>query len=227
MNKALLSWSSGKDCALALERVRQQGEYDVVGLLTTVTEEYDRVSMHGVHRSLLEAQAEALGLPLEIVWIPKAANNEIYEQRMRETLERCLQNGIETVIFGDLYLEDIRAFREEQTEWAGMKTHFPIWGEATDQLAHKFIADGYKALTVCVDSQTLAKSFAGRNLDEAFLQDLPDPIDPCGENGEFHTFVYDGPVFNDPIAFSKGEIILRDERFYYCELLLDRRQRDK
>lgn len=219
MKKALLSWSGGKDCAMALERMRDQGEYDIVGLLTTVTEAYDRISMHGVRRSLLEAQANALGLPLEIVWIPKAANNEIYEQRMWETLECSLHKGVETVIFGDLYLEDIRAFREEQTARAGMKTYFPIWEEPTDKLVQSFITNGYKAMTVCVDSNSLTKPFAGRNLDHEFLRDLPDTVDPCGENGEFHTFVYDGPIFQQPIPFTKGEVILRDERFYYCELL--------
>lgn len=219
LEKAILSWSGGKDCALALERIRQQGKYDVVALFTTVTEEFDRISMHGVRRALLEAQAESLQLPLEIVWIPQAASNNIYEERLKETLKCPLQNGVETVIFGDLFLKDIRAYREIQMDRIGMHTQFPLWGEPTDKLARGFIADGYKALTVCVDSKALPKSFAGRNFDSDFLQALPDQADPCGENGEFHTYVYDGPIFPDPISFQKGEIVLRDERFYYCDLL--------
>lgn len=218
MSKALLSWSGGKDCALALERVRQQGEYEIIGLLTTVTEGYNRISMHGVRRTLLEEQAESLGLPLEIVYIPQAATNAIYEQRMGETLERHRDQGVETVIFGDLFLADIRAYREKQTARVGMKTTFPLWGEPTEQLIQQFIADGYKAITVCVDSQALPQQFVGRCLDGDFMRELPSAIDPCGENGEFHTFVYDGPVFQYPLPIKKGEIVLRDERFYYCDL---------
>lgn len=219
MKKALLSWSGGKDCAMALERVRQQGKYDIVSLLTTVTEDYNRISMHGVRRTLLEAQAESVQLPLEIVHIPRSANNDIYERRMGETLERYVAKGVETVIFGDLFLADIRAYREKQLVRVGMQAHFPLWGAPTDKLAQRFVADGYKATTVCVDSQQLAKQFAGRELDRQFFKALPDTVDPCGENGEFHTFAYDGPIFRFPIEVEKGEIVLRDERFYFCDLL--------
>lgn len=220
MKKALLSWSGGKDCALVLERVRQQGEFDIVSLLTTVTEDFDRISMHGVRRSLLEAQAESLGLPLEIVRIPRLANNDIYEQRMRETLERFRDNGIQTAIFGDLCLADIREYREKQLARVGMRARFPLWGEPTDKVAQQFLANGYKAITACVDSEVLPKRFVGRQLDRELLSELPAASDPCGENGEFHTFVYDGPVFRFPVEVDRGEIVLRDERFYYCDLLL-------
>lgn len=219
MKKALLSWSGGKDCALALERVRQQGEFDIVSLLSTVTEDFARISMHGVRRSLLEVQSESLGIPLEIVHIPQSAKNDIYEKRMRESLERFRVDGVETVIFGDLCLIDIREYREKQMKRAGMQAKFPLWGEPSDKVAQQFLAAGYKAITVCVDSEALPKRFVGRQLSREFFSELPAACDPCGENGEFHTFVYDGPVFHFPIDVRRGDIVLRDARFYFCDLL--------
>ncbi len=222
MKKALLSWSGGKDCLLALERIRQQGTYDVVSLLTTVTEDVDRISMHGVRQSLLEAQAQSLQLPVTTVRIPPAANNDTYEQRMRETLEHFCDDGVDTVIFGDVFLTDVREYRERQLAQMGMRAHFPLWGEATDRLVQSFLAEGYKAMTVCVDTEVLPKRFVGRDLTPSFFKELPDTCDLCGENGEYHTFVYDGPAFRSPIPIVKGDIVLREKRFYYCDLLLDR-----
>lgn len=221
MKKALLSWSGGKDCALALARVREQQEYDVIGLLTTVTEDVDRISMHGVRRELLEVQAEALQLPLDIVYIPPSVTNKVYEQRMAAALKHHRDDGVETVIFGDMLLTDIRSYREEQLARFGIEAHFPLWGEATDRLVERFVEEGYKAITVCVDREQLSRQFIGRKLDKDFLDELPDTADPCGENGEYHTFVYGGPVFSSSIPVQKGDIVLRDGRFYYCDLWLD------
>lgn len=219
MEKAILSWSGGKDAAMALEQVLKKGTFQVAALLTTVTKDYDRISMHGVRRQLLEKQAEALGLPLEIVMIPKDANNQIYEQRMEELLLQYKEQGVNTVIFGDLFLEDIRQYREDQLARVGMKGFFPLWKEPIDQVVGHFLKNKYQAITVCVDSERLPKEFVGQAIDEAFFKELPTGVDPCGENGEFHTFVYDAPTFKAPINIEKGEIQLRDERFYFCDLL--------
>lgn len=203
---------------MALERVRKRGKYDVVGLLTTVTDAYDRISMHGVRRTLLEAQAAAIGLPLEIVSIPQDADNHVYEERMGEALERMRARGIGTVVYGDVLLADIRAYREKQMVQVGMRAHFPLWGADTEQLAQQFLADGFEAITVCVDTEALPRRFVGRRLDGAFFAELPASVDPCGENGEFHTFVYAGPIFRHPLAIKKGDSVLRDGRFCYCDV---------
>lgn len=214
----LLSWSGGKDSSLALHALRQTPGVEVVGLLTTVTEEFDRISMHGVRRNLLEQQAEAAGLPLHIVWIPPDCTNEIYEERMAAALAPHQQRGIRRVAFGDLFLEDIRAYRVSKLAGAGMEALFPVWGRDTTELAREFIAQGFEAILVCVDTQTLDASFAGRAFDEGLLRDLPPRVDPCGENGEFHTFVHAGPIFRASISVQRGGQETRLERFRYQDL---------
>lgn len=219
--KILLAWSGGKDSALALDELLRVEDYEVVGLLTTLTEGYDRVSMHGVRKALLEQQALSLGLPLEEVYIPQECSNEQYEARMQETMGRCAHAGITAVAFGDLFLEDIRAYREKKLSRAGLKAHFPLWHRKTTELARFFIDRGFEAVVTCVDSQALGFSFVGRNFDDGFLLDLPPGVDPCGENGEFHSFVGDGPLFRERIPFKKGEVVLRENRFYFCDLVPD------
>jgi uncharacterized protein (TIGR00290 family) len=214
----LLAWSGGKDSALALHEIREGGELNVAALLTTVGEDYDRVSMHGVRRELLESQARALGYPLEIVLIPTTATNETYEARMRVLLEKWARRGVTGVAFGDLFLEDIRAYRERNLDQVGVEAIFPLWGSDTTALARRFIDLGFRAIVTCVDSEALDGAFAGRDYDEQFLRDLPASVDPCGENGEFHTFVYDGPLFPEPLDIFRGEVVLRENRFHFCDL---------
>jgi len=216
--KTLLSWSGGKDSAMALYEIQKAGDYSVAALLTTVTEDYDRISMHGVRRELLERQAAALGLPLHKVLIPKDATNGIYESRLRTLLEAGIREGINTVAFGDIFLEDLKLYRERNLAQAGMKGLFPIWKRDSHELARSFIQAGFKAIIVCVDTGVLDASFAGRPFDEAFLRDLPAHADPCGENGEFHSFVCAGPVFTKPIPCTRGDVVRRD-RFCFCDLL--------
>jgi len=218
-NKALFAWSGGKDSALALYEITRQQETDIAALLTTVTEGYDRISMHGVRRELLAAQAEALSYPLEEVCIPPQCTNELYEQRMQQALEKYRQVGVTHTIFGDLFLAEVRAYREERLSRIGMHGIFPLWGSNTSDLARQFIQLGFRAIVVCVDTTVLGGTFVGRGYDEEFLGDLPDEVDPCGENGEFHTFVYAGPIFRHSIPIEHGEKVLREERFYYCDLI--------
>lgn len=215
----LLTWSGGKDSAMALHQLMQRPEYSVVGLLTTLTEGYDRISMHGVRRVLLEQQAASLGLPLEKVYISQQSSNEEYEVRMREALLRHRAAGVSRVAIGDIFLEDLRKYREDKLREAGLEALFPIWGRDTTQLAREFIELGFKATITCVDSQLLDGEFAGHAFDESLLAALPDSVDPCGENGEYHSFVHDGPIFAEPVAVERGEVVLRDERFYFCDLL--------
>ena len=218
VEKVLLTWSGGKDSAMALHALKTGGAHEVLALLTTVTEQYDRVSMHGVRTSLLERQAESLGLPVEKVYIGADASNEEYEARMRDKLVYYRAKGVSSAAFGDLFLEDVRRYREDNLSRVGMKGLFPLWGTDTSELAHSFIDLGFKAVVTCVDSNLLDGAFVGREFDERFLAELPPAVDPCGENGEFHSFVYDGPLFRDDIAHKKGEIVLRDRRFYFCDL---------
>jgi uncharacterized protein (TIGR00290 family) len=213
----LFCWSGGKDSAMALHFLRQQNRTKVAALLTTVTDGYDRISMHGVRRSLLLQQADALGLPLIEVHIPPQCVNPIYEQRMRDALLAQKQNGINCVAFGDIFLQDLRDYRERNLAQVEMTAIFPIWKRETRELAQSFCANGFRAIAVCVDPKKLSPSFAGRELDESFFRDLPDGVDPCGENGEFHTFVYDGPIFSHSVHVERGEVIQRDE-FYFCDL---------
>jgi len=215
----LLSWSGGKDSTLALERLRASPEWHVVGLLTTVTEEHDRISMHGVRRSLLEAQAEALGVPLTIVWVPSGASNEVYGERMGAAMREAVDAGITSVAFGDLFLEEVRSYRERMLATVGMEAVFPIWGMDTAELARRFTDDGYRAILTCVDTEQIPASFAGRDFDPRLLQELPESADPCGENGEFHSFVHDGPIFLHSVPCSRGDRVLRDGRFMYQDLL--------
>jgi uncharacterized protein (TIGR00290 family) len=208
--KAFMSWSSGKDSAFALHAARRDGIADIVGVLTTVNEVYDRVAMHGVRHALLDRQIEALGLPAIIVPLPSPCPNAIYEARMEEACADIKSRGVDHVVFGDLFLEDIRAYRVEKLAAAKMTPLFPLWLRDTATLARDMIASGLVAHVVCLDPRKLDKSFAGRRFDESFLRDLPPEIDPCGENGEFHTVVTAGPMFKAPIAVEIGETVERD-----------------
>lgn len=217
--KILLAWSGGKDSALNLEAIKNDGGYEIVSLLTTVTEGYERVSMHGVRKVLLEQQARSAGLPLDIVYITQKATNEQYETRMKAVLEKHKKNDVTSVAFGDLFLEDLKKYREENLAKVGMKALFPLWRTDTTELSRYFVDSGFKAVVTCVDSELLDGSFSGRDYDESFLADLPEGVDPCGENGEFHSFVYDGPVFKRAVEIVKGEIVKRDDRFFFSDLL--------
>jgi uncharacterized protein (TIGR00290 family) len=217
--KVLFTWSGGKDSSMALYELKKCNGYEITGLLTTITEDYDRISMHGVRRALLEKQADLLCIPLEKVFISKQSSNEEYESKMKAALDKYKEAGVTTVAFGDIFLEDLRRYRENKLAGLGMRGIFPIWKKDTTELAHAFIDQGFRAIVTCIDSQVLNKSFAGREFDKNFLDDLPPAIDPCGENGEFHSFVYEGPIFKKRIAYTKGDIILRDNRFYYCDIV--------
>lgn len=210
MTRVLLSWSSGKDSAWTLHLLRQQSDIEVVGLLTTLNSEFERVAMHGTRRSILEAQAEAAQLPLWIVPLPWPCSNEIYEQRMSEACNRALAERVDAIAFGDLFLEDIRAYREKQLESTGLKLIFPLWDIPTDALARDMISGGLRARLTCVDTKQLSAGFAGREFDAALLRELPRETDPCGERGEFHTCVYAGPMFTHEIRLAPGEIVHRD-----------------
>jgi uncharacterized protein (TIGR00290 family) len=212
-----LSWSGGKDSALSLWKMREQG-IEPQALITTVTEGYDRISMHGVRRELLAAQSDALGVPLVEVVIPPACVNEVYEARMADAFAAPPLAEVDAVAFGDLFLEDIRAYREERLAASGRRGLFPLWGRDTAVLAREFIAAGFQAYIACLDPRALAASFAGRAYDESLLADLPADVDPCGENGEFHTFVHAGPIFAEPVACETGEVVER-EGFVFCDLL--------
>jgi len=217
----LLAWSGGKDSALALREVVHDGRYRVAALLTTVTGEYDRISMHGVRRTLLERQAESLRLPLEQVVISPGATNDEYEGKMAATLQALRDRvpGLDTVVFGDLFLADIRAYRERMLGRIGMRALFPLWLRDTRVLADEFVRLGYRAVLVCVDADQLAGEFAGREFDAELLRDIPSTVDPCGENGEFHTFVYAGPGFRHAVRHARGPVVVRDRRFVYCDLV--------
>jgi uncharacterized protein (TIGR00290 family) len=210
MKRVLLSWSSGKDSAWTLHVLRQQPDVEVVGLLTTINTEFDRVAMHSTRRSILEAQAEAAGVPLWIVPLPWPCSNEIYEARMAEACQRAVNDHIDAIAFGDLFLADIRAYREEKLKPTGLEPLFPLWQIPTNELARTMIAGGLRARVVCVDPKKLPTSFAGREFDEAFLADLPAGTDPCAERGEFHTCVYAGPMFTAPLQLEAGEVVERD-----------------
>jgi uncharacterized protein (TIGR00290 family) len=216
--KVLHSWSSGKDSAWALHVLNRTHPQAVGALLTTVNESADRVAMHGVRRAVLEAQANAAGLPLRIVTIPEPCSNEIYEERMRAAVVAAVADGFTHVSFGDLFLEDVRRYREERLAGSGLQPLFPVWGQPTPGLARDMIAGRLRARLSCVDTRTLAGSFVGRDFDHRLLDELPATVDPCGENGEFHTCVYDGPMFRQPIALTPGEIVTRDP-FTWVDLI--------
>lgn len=215
--RAVVSWSSGKDSAYGLHLVRTAGELNVIGLLTTITETFARVSMHGVREELLRRQAEVAGLPLYPVRIPFPCPNAVYEERMGQMIARLKADGVRRIVFGDLFLEDIRSYREEKLRGTGIRPVFPLWGRATRDLAHEMIASGVRATLVAVDPRKLPASFAGRSFDAALLRELPAGSDPCGENGEFHTFVSDGPMFRRPVAIRPGAVIERDG-FVFADL---------
>ena len=219
MEPILVAWSGGKDSAMALYETMNAGRYEVLALLTTVTQGYDRISMHGVRSSLLKQQTESLGFRSEVVLITKDVSNDEYELSMGKTLSVYRRKGVLSVVFGDIFLQDLRKYREEKLSIVNMNCVFPIWNMNTKQLARKFIAAGFKAVTTCVDTKVLGKEFVGREINEEFLSELPKSVDPCGENGEYHSFVYDGPIFRKPLSISLGEKVLRDDRFYFCDLI--------
>ncbi|HST58479.1 MAG TPA: hypothetical protein VLK84_07325 [Longimicrobium sp.] len=217
----ILSWSGGKDSALALARLREQDGVQIVGLMTTVTAGYERVSIHGVRRTLLHAQAASLGLPLhEVTLLPKSSN-EAYERATADALATVREQmpEVRRLAFGDIFLEDVRQYRENLVGGLGYGAVFPLWGQPPAELAREVIRRGIAARLVCVDTEQLPASFAGRAYDAALLADLPEGVDPCGERGEFHTFVSDGPGFRDPVGYETGEVVTFDERFVYCDLL--------
>lgn len=227
--KALLCSSGGKDCLLALDTVRQDPAVEVVGILTTISGAYDRVTMHGVRRELMEAQAAALGLPIEWVVLPAPpadadgqrsgfVSNETYDALMRDAMASARARGVEAMIFGDLFLEDVRAYREQRLVEVGLRGLFPLWGRDTVALIRDALDRGLQAVTVCVDAARLDRRHAGRRIDHSFLEELPPEVDPCGEGGEFHTFVTDGPGFRAPVAVEPGEIVER-EGFWFADLV--------
>lgn len=218
LRRVLLSWSSGKDSAWALHVLRNDPQVEVVGLLTTVNTTHGRVAMHSTRLELLRAQAQAVGLPLHIVPLPWPCSNEVYEAAMRKAMEEGVRRGATHIAFGDLFLEDVRAYRVKQLEGCGLEPLFPIWHEPTGPLARQMIDAGLQAVITCVDPKKLPRSFAGRRFDHALLDELPHGVDPCGENGEFHTCVLAGPMFREPLRAVAGETVERDG-FVFADLL--------
>lgn len=217
--RAVMAWSGGKDSSYALWRLLQDPRYEIAGLLTTLTSDYDRITMHGVRRELLEAQADRLGLPLYPVYITPGAANAEYERAMGEAVQRLLADGVRACAFGDLYLEDVRAYRERMLAGTGIEPLFPVWGQDTGALARSVISDGFRAVLTCVDPRQVPAALAGREFDHGLLDELPEGADPCAERGEFHTFVYDAPHFSSPIPVTRGETVER-QGFVFTDLLL-------
>ena len=218
----LVSWSSGKDSAWSLHLLQRNPEYEVAGLLTTLNAAFDRVAMHSTRRELLEAQAAAAGLPLQVVPLPWPCSNANYEEAIRNACDAAIANGIRAIAFGDLYLEDVRRYREDHLRNTSLTPVFPVWGRDTRALLHEMIAAGVKTRIVCIDPKKLPREFAGRDLDKDLLAELPPGIDPCGENGEFHTCVFDGPMFHSPIPIESGEVVERDG-FVFADVRLKSR----
>jgi uncharacterized protein (TIGR00290 family) len=232
--KAIFNWSSGKDSAFALYKILQENQFEISSLLTSINKEFQRISMHGVRVSLLEKQAESLGFPLIKMELPKEPTMEEYREIMSKTMNEIKTNGVTHSVFGDIFLEDLRKYREDQLESVGIKGIFPLWKINTANLIHDFLDLGFKTIVTCVNETYLDKSFAGRIIDKNFINDLPVNVDPCGENGEFHTFTFDGPIFKNPIDFEIGEIVKKtyprpksDENdedneyvFWFCDLIL-------
>jgi uncharacterized protein (TIGR00290 family) len=227
--KAVMNWSGGKDSALALYKILQKGEMDVNFLLTFINSRWQRVSMHGVRRELLKKQAEAIGIELVEVFLPETPSMEVYENELNKTLDFLIENDITHSIFGDIFLQDLREYREKQMQNKNLEAVFPLWKIPTEELIKEFINLDFKAVTVCVDASKLDKNFCGRSIDQKFISDLPATVDVCGENGEFHSFVYDAPFFRKKIEIEIGETAFREyekaaganwnNRFYYCDLL--------
>lgn len=231
--KAIFNWSSGKDSALALYKIMQENNLEITSLLTSINKEYQRISMHGVHVSLLEQQEASLGIPLIKMELPKEPSMEEYREIMGNTMTSIQSQGITHSVFGDIFLEDLRAYREEQLQSIGMKAVFPLWKQDTTRLIHEFLDLGFKTIVTCVNETYLDKSFAGRIIDKDFITDLPSTVDPCGENGEFHTFTFDGPIFKKPVQFEIGEIVKKtypkpktdnnteeeEYVFWFCDLI--------
>ncbi|MCE3077262.1 Dph6-related ATP pyrophosphatase [Chryseobacterium gwangjuense] len=231
--KAIFNWSSGKDSALALYKTLQEDKFEIISLLTSINKEFQRISMHGVHVSLLEKQAKSLGFPLLKMELPKEPSMEEYREIMSKTMNQIQSQGVTHSIFGDIFLEDLRKYREDQLQSIGMEGVFPLWKINTTDLIHEFLELGFKTIVTCVNETYLDKSFAGRIIDHDFIKDLPENVDPCGENGEFHTFTFDGPIFKNPIDFEVGEIVKKtypkpksDENdqegeyvFWFCDLI--------
>ncbi|WNJ19017.1 diphthine--ammonia ligase [Pontibacter sp. G13] len=227
---AIMMWSGGKDSSLALQKVQQSGQYLVQTLVTTVNEKYDRISMHGVRADLLRAQAASLGIDLHVMLVPENPTMEDYDRLLADTLKHFRQQGIEYVILGDIFLEDLRAYRDRQFEAVGMQGVYPLWKGDTSELMQSFIDQGFRGYTSCVSAKKLGELFVGRELDAEFVHDLPEGVDPCGENGEFHSFVFDGPIYSKPIPVSVGEKILRtyqpqddsqvEAGFWYADLII-------
>ena len=215
-----MCFSGGKDSVIALHEIRRAEMYVVKELLTTVTIPYDRVTMHGVRRALVRQQADAIGIPITEVAVPPSSSNAVYEREMGYAFARLQAEDIRRVAFGDIFLEDLRVYREEQLATWHLECFSPIWKRDTTELAHRFVTDGFKAVVACVNPAVLDASFAGRSFDETFLADLPPGVDPCGENGEFHTFVFDGPIFQWPVRISLGRVVERDN-FVFCDLVPD------
>lgn len=219
MKRVIVTSSSGKDSILALYKIKKNVEYEIAAILSTLTEDYNRISMHGVRQALIKMQAKSLNIPLEKIFISKGANNEEYDGKMKSLLEKYQKEGVDYVVFGDIYLEDVKQYRQDNLAKIKMKGLFPLWGKDTTELAHELIDLGFKTIVTCVDCKLLDGEFAGREYNRDFLKDLPKKVDPCGENGEFHTFVYDGPIFEFPIRIEIGEKVLRENRFYFCDLI--------
>jgi len=217
--KVVVAWSGGKDSALALHEIVESERYEVRKLLTTITLNCNRISIHGVRRVLLEQQANALGFPFGEIFVSNGSSNEEYESALLKALKRQRDESISSVVFGDIFLEDVRKYREQILAKVNMKGIFPLWKRNTYVLARRFINLGFKAVITSIDTKALAEYFVGREYDEQFLSDLPQKVDPSGENGEFHSLVYDGPIFNERLSFTKGKRILRGKRFYYCDLI--------
>lgn len=231
--KAIFNWSSGKDSALSLYKILQEDQFEVTSLLTSINKDFQRISMHGVHVSLLEKQAENLGLNLIKMELPKEPSMEEYREIMSKTMNEIKLQGVTHSIFGDIFLEDLRKYREDQLQSIGMEAVFPLWKQKTTALINEFLDLGFKTIVTCVNETYLDKSFAGRIIDENFIKDLPENVDPCGENGEFHTFTFDGPIFKNPINFEIGETVKKtypkpksdqnekdDEYiFWFCDLI--------
>ncbi len=216
--KTLMSWSSGKDSAWALHKLQQNPEIDLVGLFCTVNKKFDRIAMHGVRVELLQKQARSIGLPLDIIEIPYPCSNAEYEKIMGQFVKTAINNNIEHFAFGDLFLEDVRSYREEKLKGSGIKPVFPVWGIPTDKLLREMISGGLRTVITCIDPRQISEEFVGRELDENFLCSLPKEVDPCGENGEFHSFVFDGPMFKEKIDIFVGDIVHRDD-FIFADIL--------